>query len=104
MYTVIRSFPYHDPPERPKQQASKGRGISLYANHFEVNFPKLSCAYHYDISIVPDKCPTSLNQEIIWQLQQQIKAECQIAFDGKKNGYTSKPIPAVFVKDKVCNN
>ena len=47
-------------PRRPNQ-GQEGRPILLRANHFQVRIPK-GYIHHYDVSIVPDKCPRRVNR------------------------------------------
>ena len=87
-----------DPPPRPPLKGSHrpGRPIELYTNHFKLQLPRDSCIYHYDVTISPAKCPPRINREVIWHLQERYKANlmgCKLAFDGKKNIYTSKRLP-----------
>ena len=94
---------YRDPPERPGL-GTKGRKIELVANHFKLQFPRQSCVYHYDVDILPGKCPRHINRQVIRQLQEMNKRQlnnCKLAFDGKKNLYTSKPLPSVNKGSKV---
>lgn len=82
------------PPARPSYGAV-GRTIQLRANHFQVKIP--NCVlYHYDISIVPDKCPRRVNREIIDVLVKthgDYFANQMPVFDGRKNLYSRKPLP-----------
>ena len=65
-----------------------------------------SCTlYHYDVSIVPDKCPRRVNREIIEELV-KVNAD-QFAhhkpvFDGRKNLYSRKLLP--IGKDRVSTS
>lgn len=47
-------------PPRPNY-GTEGKPILLRANHFQVRIPK-GVLHHYDISIVPDKCPRRVNR------------------------------------------
>jgi len=52
--------------------------------------------YHYDVSIVPDKCPRRVNREIVEalvQAQAEYFAHQKPVFDGRKNLYSRKPLP-----------
>ncbi len=95
---------YRDPPSRPGY-GRIGRSIQLHANHFQVKFPRDSSIYHYDVIIKPEKCPSRINREVIHNLQESNKHalnNCKLAFDGKKNLYTSKPLPpSVNMRDIV---
>ncbi|CAK9293816.1 unnamed protein product [Gordionus sp. m RMFG-2023] len=87
-------------PLRPNH-GMEGRPILLRANHFQVRMPRGNIQ-HYDISIVPDKCPRRVNREII---QTAVGKYSKIfngqkpVFDGKKNLYTRDPLP--IGRDKV---
>lgn len=89
------------PPSRP-DYGGIGRTIQLRANHFQVKIP--NCVlYHYDISIVPDKCPRRVNREIIDVLVKthvDYFANQMPVFDGRKNLYSRKPLP--IGRDRVC--
>lgn len=82
------------PPARPNYGII-GRTIQLRANHFQVKIP--NCVlYHYDISIVPDKCPRRVNREIIDVLVKthgDYFANQMPVFDGRKNLYSRKLLP-----------
>ena len=60
------------------------------------SFPPCSVLYHYDVAIVPDKCPRRVNREIVEALVQS-HADYFInqkpVFDGRKNLYSRKPLP-----------
>lgn len=47
-------------PNRPNH-GSEGRPILLRANHFQVRMPR-GYIHHYDVTIVPDKCPRRVNR------------------------------------------
>ena len=47
-------------PARPNH-GIEGRPIMLRANHFQVRIPR-GFIHHYDISILPDKCPRRVNR------------------------------------------
>ncbi len=64
--------------------------------HFvQVKIP--SCTlYHYDVSIIPDKCPRRVNREIIEELVKVHAdqfAHHKPVFDGRKNLYSRKMLP-----------
>jgi len=86
--------PEFHPPLRPSF-GRIGRPIVLRANHFQVKIP--NCVlYHYDVSIVPDKCPRRVNREIVEalvQAQAEYFAHQKPVFDGRKNLYSRKPLP-----------
>ena len=68
--------------------------IHLYVC-LQVKIP--SCTlYHYDVTIVPDKCPRRVNREIIEALVQSHTdqfAHQKPVFDGRKNLYSRKLLP-----------
>ena len=74
----------------------------LRANHFRVNIPK-GLIHHYDINILPDKCPRRVNREIIETMvqgySQKIFTGSKPVFDGKRNLYSRDPLP--IGRDKV---
>ncbi|XP_055995374.1 protein argonaute-2-like isoform X7 [Ostrea edulis] len=88
-------------PPRPNQ-GTEGKPILLRANHFQVRIPK-GVIHHYDISIVPDKCPRRVNREIIETMvtaySQKIFSGQKPVFDGRKNLYSRDPLP--IGRDKV---
>lgn len=47
-------------PRRPNH-GQEGRPILLRANHFQVRMPR-GYIHHYEVSIVPDKCPRRVNR------------------------------------------
>lgn len=87
-------------PRRPNQ-GQLGRPIMLRANFFKVEMPSADI-FHYDISITPDKCPRRVNREIIETMvkrfQANIFSERRPVYDGRKNLYTTKPLPIDKVK------
>ena len=65
-----------------------------------------SCVlYHYDVAIVPDKCPRRVNREIIEAL---INAHADYfghqkpVFEGRKNLYSRRPLP--IGRDRVSTH
>ena len=65
-----------------------------------------SCVlYHYDVAIVPDKCPRRVNREIVEAL---INAHADYfghqkpVFDGRKNLYSRRPLP--IGRDRVSSS
>ena len=65
-----------------------------------------SCVlYHYDVAIVPDKCPRRVNREIIEAL---INAHADYfghqkpVFDGRRNLYSRRPLP--IGRDRVSTH
>ncbi len=52
--------------------------------------------YHYDVAIVPDKCPRRVNREIVEALVQahaDYFGHQKPVFDGRKNLYSRRPLP-----------
>ncbi|TGZ63182.1 hypothetical protein CRM22_007061 [Opisthorchis felineus] len=91
-----------EPPARPGR-GSDGRAISLRANHFEIRMPK-GFLHHYDVSIVPEKCPRRVNREIIETMVNSMHYQKYFynqkpVFDGRRNMYTRDPLP--ISKEKV---
>ncbi len=73
-----------------------GRPIRLKANFVPLQLPNDGDIYHYDVVIMPDKCPRGVNQEVVAKMVQEyqkiFKAEKPV-FDGKKNLYSKRPLP-----------
>jgi eukaryotic translation initiation factor 2C len=44
----------------------------LQANFFEMDIPKIDI-YHYELDIKPEKCPQSVNREIVEHMDQDFK-------------------------------
>lgn len=89
-------FQYRDPPVRPGV-GTLGRSISLRANHFPIKFPDKGEVYHYDVTIKPDTFPRRINRQVIHKIEEEHRAKLRgtlLAYDGTKNIYTSKPLPA----------
>ncbi|PAA62469.1 hypothetical protein BOX15_Mlig003634g2 [Macrostomum lignano] len=84
------------PPMRP-DRGQEGRHIGLRANHFEIRLPK-GFLHHYDVSIVPDKCPRRVNREIVNTMVNSMHHQSfffnqRPVFDGRKNLYARDPLP-----------
>ncbi|XP_064383428.1 protein argonaute-2-like [Halichondria panicea] len=96
----VTPTPDFHPPLRPNY-GRLGRPIILKANHFKVQIP--SCVlYHYDISIIPEKCPRRVNREIVETLVQvhgEYFGRQKPVFDGRKNLYCRRPLP--IGRDKI---
>lgn len=60
-------------PPRPNY-GTEGKPILLRANHFQVRIPK-GVLHHYDISIVPDKCPRRVNR-LVFCSTAQLLSQC----------------------------
>lgn len=87
-------------PRRPNV-GTDGRPIMLRANHFEIQMPR-GYLHHYDVTIIPDKCPRKVNREItetMVQANSKIFGTQKPVFDGRKNMYTKDDLP--IGKDKV---
>nr|XP_006818896.1 PREDICTED: protein argonaute-2-like [Saccoglossus kowalevskii] len=82
-------------PRRPNHGV-EGRPILLRANHFQIRMPH-GDIQHYDITIVPDKCPRRVNREIIDTMvtaySSKIFNNGKPVFDGRKNLYSRDPLP-----------
>merc|ERR1719438_106147 len=81
-------------PRRPNL-GREGRAILLRANHFQISMPR-GFIHHYQISIVPDKCPRRVNREIIQTMVQaysRIFGNLKPVFDGRSNLYVKDPLP-----------
>lgn len=91
--------PFH-PPLRPNF-GRIGKAIMLRANHFQVKIPK-NVLYHYDVTIVPEKCPRRINREIVEELvnnHSEYFGQHRPVFDGRKYLYSRLPLP--IGRDKV---
>ncbi|XP_055997382.1 protein argonaute-2-like isoform X6 [Ostrea edulis] len=88
-------------PLRP-DHGREGKPIALRANHFHVNIPK-GFIHHYNIAIVPEKCPRRVNREIVETMVNaytpRIFSGQKPVFDGREKMYSREPLP--FGKDKV---
>lgn len=86
-----RSF---NPPKRPDYGES-GRAIALKANFFKARMPRGEI-HHYDISILPDKCPRRVNRDVVEAMvngYHKIFGGQKPVFDGRKNLYSKNPLP-----------
>ena len=76
------------PPKRPGF-GTVGRRIALRANFFRLTFsPKLTCLYHYDVEITPNKCPKDVKRDVVNEIIRNHKDTFkghQPGFDGEKN-------------------
>ncbi|XP_068705532.1 protein argonaute-2-like isoform X1 [Montipora foliosa] len=86
------------PPKRPSH-GTVGRPIKLRANFFQMNIsPKLTYLYHYDVEIIPNKCPKVVKRDVVNQIIQKYKKETfqghEPAFDGEKNLISAKELPS----------
>lgn len=81
-------------PRRPNI-GRDGRPIILRANHFQISMPR-GFINHYQVSILPDKCPRKVNRDIIDTMVQaygRIFGTRKPVFDGRSNMYTRDPLP-----------
>ena len=85
----------HQLPKRPGF-GTQGRQINLRANFFPVQFPD-GTLYHYDVAIVPGKCPRRINRIVIEAIVSKYKKEYfnthLPSFDGRKNLYCREELP-----------
>ncbi|XP_015751565.1 PREDICTED: protein argonaute-2-like isoform X2 [Acropora digitifera] len=76
------------PPKRPGF-GTRGRPIALRANFFRLSFsPKLTCLYHYDVEITPNKCPKAVKRDVVNAIVRNNRDTFQghePGFDGEKN-------------------
>eukprot|EP00794_Sanderia_malayensis_P018557 gene18557-20424_t len=72
-----------------------GRQIQLKANMIRLKIPEYGDIYHYDVVIVPDKCPSKTNQIVIKAMVDayQTLFKDRPVFDGKKNLFSKQPLP-----------
>ena len=88
-----QQLPIFNLPRRPNL-GQVGQPIVLRANHFQINIPR-GYIHHYVVSIQPDKCPRSVNREIV---DTMVRAYSKIfgakmpVFDGRRNLYSSEPL------------
>ena len=88
-----QNLPVFNLPRRPNL-GQVGQPIVLRANHFQINVPR-GYIHHYVVSIQPDKCPRSVNREIIDTMVQsynKIFGGKMPVFDGRRNLYSSEPL------------
>jgi len=81
-------------PRRPNI-GREGKPILLRANHVQINMPR-GYIHHYNISIVPDKCPRKVNRDIIETMvhaYSRIFGTKKPVFDGRSNLYVRDPLP-----------
>ncbi|KAK4880334.1 hypothetical protein RN001_008480 [Aquatica leii] len=81
-------------PQRQKLSSggTKGRKILIETNHLALQFKKLGIAYHYDVSIDPDK-PKKLFRPAMEHFRRKFYPNRFPAFDGVKNLYSSSLLP-----------
>ena len=85
----------HQLPKRPGF-GTQGRQINLRANFFPVRLPD-GTLYHYDVAIVPGKCPRRINRMVIEEIVSKYKKKYfkthLPSFDGRKNLYCREELP-----------
>ncbi|XP_038052098.1 protein argonaute-2-like isoform X1 [Patiria miniata] len=98
------------PPSPPKLDSKmpsrpgfgkEGRAITLRANHFKITIPH-DTINHYEVTIVPEKCPRRVNREVMDTLVKhtnRIFQNIKPVFDGRKNLYCRQELP--IGKEKV---
>lgn len=87
-------------PKRPSY-GTQGRDIQLKANFFELKLPK-GDIHHYDVAILPDKCPRAVNHAVVQTMVSQYHKMFggqKPVYDGRKNLYSRSPLP--IEKEKV---
>lgn len=76
------------PPKRP-DFGRVGRAIALRANFFHLTFSsKLTCLYHYDVEITPNKCPKAVKRDVVNEVVRNHRdtfRDHKPGFDGEKN-------------------
>lgn len=89
------------PPKRPGF-GTVGRPIDLRANFFRLSFsPKLTCLYHYDVEITPNKCPKAVKRDVVNAIVRNNRDTFrghEPGFDGEKNliSFIQLPSPVSF--------
>ncbi|KAI3632979.1 hypothetical protein MIR68_009054 [Amoeboaphelidium protococcarum] len=103
-----------NPPNRPDKGGSKGRQVTILANVFKATLPK-GAIHFYDVTIVEHGAKTpeapkigqkgvvlknpmkpAVNREILNLVAKQFAKDLTgvaVAYDGKSNAYTTKPLP-----------
>ncbi|CAH0387529.1 unnamed protein product [Bemisia tabaci] len=91
--THILSQSFTIPMRDPKQEFKKGNRKVLDVNLLPLNLNKLcEWIFHYDIATDPER-PKRLLREVVDKFIKKHFPTFRPAFDGKKNLYTSKPLP-----------
>ncbi|KAJ8920698.1 hypothetical protein NQ315_004837 [Exocentrus adspersus] len=81
---------------------TRGRPIRLETNHITLNVGKLKTAVHYDVNLVPD-VPKKLLRNVLEVFRQKHYNNRYPAFDGRKNLYSSSPLPfGDFIADEIA--
>ncbi|KAI3380253.1 hypothetical protein SNEBB_010630 [Seison nebaliae] len=77
------------PPPRPSK-GKEGTPIDLNANHFRIEIPLDAVFHHYEVGIMPDKCPKRVNRDIFGRMVSlyPLFNGQRPVFDGKKHMYT----------------
>ena len=78
-----------------ERERERERSVIIIHLFLQVKIP--SCVlYHYDVAIIPDKCPRRVNREIIEALigaHADYFGHQKPVFDGRKNLYSRRPLP-----------
>ncbi|EFP03408.1 hypothetical protein CRE_09584 [Caenorhabditis remanei] len=98
--SLARSGVQFSCPRRPNHGV-EGRAILLRANHFSVRIPG-GTIQHYNVDVMPDKCPRRVNREIIGCLISSFTryfTNVRPVYDGKNSMYTRDLLP--FGRDRM---
>ncbi|CAH1183419.1 unnamed protein product [Phaedon cochleariae] len=71
---------------------TEGRRIKIETNHLGLSLGNIEIAYHYDVNLVPDT-PKKYLRQVMELFRQQKFPKRYPAFDGRKNLYSSSPLP-----------
>lgn len=80
------------PPSFSRTVGTKGRKILVETNHLPLDISKLKEAFHYDVTLDPDK-PIYLIRPAMEMFRQKYYPQRFPAFDGKKNLFSSSLLP-----------
>ncbi|CAG8471105.1 2334_t:CDS:2 [Funneliformis caledonium] len=69
-----------------------GRPIRIRANFFKITSLTNTNIHHYDLMITPQVPPT-LNRRVFSQFEALHAGDVKLVFDGRKNIFTSRPLP-----------
>ena len=85
-------------PRRP-DFGTEGRPIRLKANFYKLDLRKIDYIFHYDVDIKPEKTPSSECRQVVkTAIDKYVNTVFdghRPAFDGSKNLYSRKRLPAV---------
>ncbi|KAJ8969357.1 hypothetical protein NQ317_016142 [Molorchus minor] len=80
---------------------TKGRKIPIEVNHLALNLGKLKTAIHYDVNLIPD-IPKKYLRDVLERFRQIHYNNRYPAFDGRKNLYSSSPLPfGDYIEDEI---